>query len=189
METVVAGIDLAASPKKCSGYSVIESKNNSPFLTKIKCLNTNKSIVNEILKDGVRVVAIDSPLTKEPKMREVDRLMIKRGFRVFPPNFSWMRELSVRGWLIAEELKSLGIKVIETHPRSALVAAGVNSLQELLDLLEVRITVSNFSESVLHKDLRDSVIAAIVAYCYIRGCCDAVKASDGIIYILKKFRN
>ncbi len=189
MAVIVAGLDLAASPRRCSGYSVIEVKNNRSFLTKIKCLGTDESIINEALKDRVHVIAIDAPLVKEPKMREVDKLMIKQGLKVFPPNFSWMRKLSVRGWLIADKLRLLGIEVIETHPRSAIAVTGIGSLEELLDLLGIKVCVSDFSRRILHKDLRDSVIAAVVAYCYIRGCYDVVEASDGSIYILKKFRS
>lgn len=189
MTAIVAGLDLAASPRRCSGYSVIEVKNNCSFLTKIRCLSTDESIINEVLKDRVHVIAIDAPLVKEPKMREVDKLMIKQGLKVFPPNFSWMRELSARGWLIAEKLRSLGIEVIETHPRSAMAVTGLGSLEELLGLLGIKVRVGDFSRRILHKDQRDSIIAAVVAYCYIKGCYNVVRASDGSIYILKKFRS
>lgn len=189
MTAVAAGLDLAASPKRCTGYSVIEVKNGCAFLTKMKCLGADESIINEVLKDRVYVIAIDAPLVKEPRMREVDRLMIRQGLKVFPPNFSWMRKLSARGWLIAEKLRSLGIEVIETHPRSALTVTGISSLEELLDILGIKVSVSDFSRKILHKDLCDSVVAAVVAYCYIRGCYDVVEADDGSIYLLKKFRD
>ncbi|MCD6428485.1 MAG: DUF429 domain-containing protein [Desulfurococcales archaeon] len=189
MAVVVAGLDLAASSRRCSGYSVIKVKDNRSFLTKVKCLGTDESIINEVVEDKVYVIAIDAPLVKEPKMRVVDKLMIKQGLRVFPPNFSWMRKLSERGWLIAEKLRSLGIEVIETHPRSAMAVSGTRSLEELLDLLGIKVSVSSFSSRILHRDLRDSVVAAVVAYCYIKRCYDVVKASDGSIYILKKFRS
>jgi len=189
MRQAVAGLDLAASPKRCSGYTLIVLTERHPLLTKIKCLGTDESIINEVLEDRVRIIAIDAPLIRSPKMRDVDRLLIKYGFRVFPPNFKWMRDLSVRGWKIAEKLRSLSIEVIETHPRSALLKAGVNSCGDLLELLGIKIGVEDFTSRVMVKDLSDSVVAAVVAYCYVKGCSEAVSAGDGTVYILKKLGN
>ncbi len=188
MMRVVAGLDLAASTRRCSGYAVIVIKRNNSFLIKMKCLSSDESIVSEVLEDEVHVIAIDAPLIRDPRMRHVDKLMIKQGLKVFPPNFGWMRNLSIRGWRIASKLESLGIKVIETHPRSALVRAGVNSSKKLLKLLGIKVDVEGFTEKIMHRDLNDSVIAAVVAYCYIKECCDVIKADDGSIYVLKKLQ-
>ena len=189
MTQAVAGLDLAASPKRCTGYAVIVLTKRHSILTKVKCLSTDESIVSEVLKDEVRLIAIDAPLIRIPRMRDVDRLLIKLGFRVFPPNFKWMRDLSVRGWKIAEKLRSLSIEVIETHPHSALLGAGVNSCSDLLELLSINVGVKGFTNTVMIKDLSDSVVAAVVAYCYVKGCSEAVSTGDGTVYILKKLRN
>ncbi len=180
----VAGIDLAAKESRCSGYALIVYGDNFRKLIKVKCLYSNDEVVNELLSDGVSIVAIDAPITNNPRMRSVDREMIRRGFKVFPPNFKWMRELSVRAYCISNELISKGVKVIETHPRSAMINSGVSNLEDMLNKLGIYNEVGmSFME---HKDLRDAVISALVALCLIIKCVDVVSSYDGEIYLLSR---
>ena len=180
----VAGIDLAAKNNRCSGYAVIELTNNYATLTKLKCLYMNDEIVNEVVNDGVSLVAIDAPITNNPTMREVDREMIRRGFRVFPPSFKWMKSLSLRAYSIYSKLISLGINVIETHPRSSLLNVGINDVNELLRLFNVLVKISDIN--LKHKDLRDATISALVALCILKNCVDVVSSYDGKIYLLRR---
>lgn len=181
---IVAGIDLAAKPTKCSGFAVIRFDESGGDLIRVKCLGSDESILWEIRQLRPSVVAIDAPLMREPEMRGVDRQLINMGMRVFPPNFSWMRLLSVRGWRLANAIMKLGIEVVETHPRSALASAGVKDLKELLDVLSIRVSVNELRS----KDQIDAAVSAAVAYCVITGCHEIV--DDGVyrIYLLKKVR-
>ncbi|MBS7634583.1 hypothetical protein KEJ34_03685 [Candidatus Bathyarchaeota archaeon] len=55
-----------------------------------------------------------------PVFRDVDRRAIREGYRVLPPRLGAMRMLMIRAWRLYEMLSSNGVKVIETHPYSAL---------------------------------------------------------------------
>lgn len=179
---VVAGIDLAAKPTRCSGFSVIEVKGRKAVLGKAKCLGSDESILWEVRSSSPMVVAIDAPLMRNPRMRGVDRELLKRGIRVFPPNFSWMKQLSLRGWRIANSIAKLGIEVIETHPRSALLSAGASNVFELLQRLGVDIKV----DTLRSKDIIDSAVSAAVAYCHLKGCSEIVSDGEYRIYLIKK---
>lgn len=175
----VVGLDLAAKQSRCSGYAVLNVRDKE--VEALKCLYTDDEILTEVLKLGNAVIAIDAPLTPTPKFRDVDKLMIKRGFKVFPPNFKWMGELSVRGYKLATALVKEGFKVIETHPRSVLKRLGIHTLQELLDLLNVK---HSLSVNTLRKDLKDALISACVALCYVLNCYEEIGSHDGTIYLI-----
>ncbi len=180
----VAGLDLAAKENRCSGFALIECKNNYCELVELKCLGDDEEIIGEVSKSKVNVIAIDAPLTNNPRMRYVDKLMIKRGFRVLPPSLPWMKMLSLRAYRIYLKLLRLGIHVIETHPRSALLCSGATDVMELLDSLGVN--YSKFKDVITRvRDLRDAVIASLVALCYIKNCYEVVSCGDGAIYLIK----
>ncbi len=180
----VAGIDLAAKPTKCSGLAVIRFDESGGNLIRAKCLGSDESILWEIRQLRPSVVAIDAPLMKEPGMRGVDKQLISMGMRVFPPNFSWMKTLSVRGWRLANAIMKLGIEVVEAHPRSALASAGVKDLKELLDALSIKVSVRELRS----KDLIDAAVSAVVAYCVVKGCYEVVDDGEYRIYLLKNIR-
>ncbi len=117
----------------------------------------------------------------------VDRLAISRGFKVFPPNFSYMRDLTARAWSISREIEKRGAIVIETHPRSALKSSGVENIALLLSRIGVGID-SSIDMDLLsrNKDLADAVVCSVVAYCYyLSSCIDKLEANDGSIYLIR----
>jgi predicted nuclease with RNAse H fold len=183
--TKVAGLDLAALERNCSGYALIDLE--SSRLVKLKCLYGDEDIVANILADNVKVTSIDSPLAKEPKLRSVDRLAISSGFRVLPPNLGYMSRLTVRGWNIYKRLTSAGVTVIETHPRSALKSSRANSVDDLTRKLGIDVGV--YGSQKLRKDLQDAIVAAIVSLCYVRrDCLSHIAAEDGVIYLIKPIK-
>ncbi len=114
--------------------------------------------------------------------RSVDRLARRLGYPVMPPTLGPMRVLTLRAWRLAGELASLGVEVIETHPRSALISAGVSSVEELLVKLGFK---SQVDLRGLSRDEKDSIIASITAYCYVvKWCLGKVEAGDGTIYLV-----
>ncbi len=156
-------------------------------LIKAECLYSDEDIVGSVARDRVRIIAIDAPLTNPPRMRMVDRLAISRGFKVFPPNFSFMRDLTARAWNLSMELQKHSATVIETHPRSALKSSGVRDIASLLSLIGVGVD-SSIDMDLLsrNKDLADAVVCSVVAYCYyLSSCIDKLEADDGSIYLIR----
>lgn len=126
---------------------------------------------------GVAVLAVDSPLS-EPRggaMRAVDREMIRRGFRVLPPSWRPMSQLTRRALALVREI---GSPAIETHPRSALRSSGCGDVGELLDAMGI-----SHGELPRSRDALDAVVAAAVAAEAVEGRALEVRAEDGSIYL------
>lgn len=181
----VSGLDLAAESHNCSGYAVVDLENMT--ITKVVCLYSDEQIVSTIVSDRVRLVSMDSPIVKEPMFRSVDREAMRRGFRVLPPTFGHMRKLTQRGWKIYERLLAEGVEVIETHPRSALRSSGACDSLTLAEKLGVNL--GPYKRRRFNRDLRDAIVSALVALCYVRkDCLLSVSAEDGIIYLIGPVR-
>jgi len=187
MRLSVCGIDLAVKKEKCTGYAliVIHGDGNAE-LTRLTCLHGMAEILKEAVKDRVSVAAVDAPISGGGRVREVEREMWRRGFKVLPPSMPWMRELTKLGEALASNLRRLGVKIIETHPSSALRSSGAGSVSGLLSMLGVGFSKDCLSKITSSRDLRDAVIAAAVAYCYVAGCVEPVKANGDIIYLIKR---
>ncbi len=184
------GVDLAASEKRCTGFVVLlEEISGRVVLRCATCIFNDSDIVKEVLcfRNYVdkAVIAIDAPLSDVVKFREVDRRMISLGFRVFPPTFKWMKMLTIRGTRLARDLAKYGFEVIETHPRSVLLSSECASLSELVQQLGLEVQETDLR----NEHIRDALLAAIAALCYVKGCGKAVEASDGSIWILEKVCN
>lgn len=179
----VAGLDLAADPSRCTGYVSLNLKGRRDgSLLTARCLGTDSEILNQVISEEITVVAIDAPIAPEPVMRDVDRKMISLGYRVFPPTFSHMRELTVRGWGLYYTLRSMGVTAIETHPRSALKSGGYADPYEAAHAMGVSV-----GARLAGKDLEDALVAALVAAAYVWGVAEKVWGSDGVIYLLPKY--
>jgi len=185
----VCGIDLAVKRERCTGYAliVIYGENNA-VLASVHCLHGLKEVVENVVRDRVSVAAIDAPISGGGRVRDVEREMWRRGFKVLPPSMPWMRKLTKLGEALARNLRELGVEVLETHPSSALKSSGVGSVPELLDTMGVGFPRNYLSTITSSKDLRDAVIAAVVAYCYVTGCVECVEADDGTIYLIRKLK-
>ncbi|MDT7866445.1 MAG: DUF429 domain-containing protein [Desulfurococcales archaeon] len=178
----VAGLDLAASPKRCSGYALLDVVSRK--ILKVTCLYDDDEILSTIRDDKVELVAIDAPLIEEPSYRRVDRTARSLGYPVLPPTLGPMRSLTKRAWALSSKLANMNVIVIETHPRSALLSSGYPRVETLLEGTRLSI---NLNIKDLCKDEVDAIISAVVAYCYVtKLCIDGIKAEDGIIYIIKK---
>ncbi|MCS7385104.1 MAG: hypothetical protein NDF53_05175 [archaeon GB-1867-097] len=178
---IIAGLDLAANPKRCSGYASLNL--NEMSIWKIKCLYKDSEIISEVWKDKVKLIAMDAPISPQPIFRNVDRKAIKMGYRVLPPTLGAMRILVKRAWKLHNILSTKGIKVIETHPKSALKSSSMKSVEEILAKLNIKLEVDPNLLSI--RDLRDAVISAVVAYCYyMKKHLMEIKNSDGTIYLI-----
>jgi len=181
-KNLVAGLDLSASAKRCSGYAEIDMASRS--LTTALCLYTDDEILFTA-SSRASIVAVDAPIAGEARMRELDREAIRRGYRVLPPSLGGMRALTARAWRIYIELSRRGVVVIETHPRSAMKSSGFGGVREILEAYGISPTAVEVLMP-LSRDIADAIVAAVVAYCYrIGGCIEEVRASDGVLYLLR----
>ena len=130
-------------------------------LIEVKFLSTDDEIIN-YCKDA-RIVAIDSPLSMSKGFREVDKKMIREGYRVLPPSF--MKSLVERAIRLSRVLSN----VIETHPTSSMKNMGIN-----------------WRDYTTKKDEIDAVICALTAYAYDNNLTYKISGIDGTIYLLPK---
>lgn len=182
----VGGLDLAASERRCSGLAVIDPQEHS--LEDLVCLSSDSEILERVLLHRARVLAVDAPLIEVPKFREVDREAMRRGFRVIPPTLGPMRALTARAWRLYTLLEARGVTVIETHPTSALRSSGARDVVELSEALGV--SIEGAEHLLSRRDLRDALISALVALCYVRGdCVNSIRAPDGAIFVISRVRS
>jgi predicted nuclease with RNAse H fold len=173
MDVTFAGIDLAALPKNPTGVAAYGGR--------FECttLHGDGEIVDFILSLSPLVVAIDAPLSLPygrccfndaccgpRKIRTCDRMLIGMGYRVFPPGFSFMKQLTLRGIWLKRALESEGVKAIEVHPRTTKRILGLGCFSEAKNE---------------HED--DACAAALAAYLYNEGKCREISGPDGTIVI------
>ncbi|HTY91721.1 MAG TPA: hypothetical protein VMC84_11145 [Methanocella sp.] len=173
-EYTAIGIDLAALPKNPTGAAACAGGHYE-----CSTVYGDSDIIDYILGRRPGVVAIDAPLSLPfgrccfddaccgpRKIRTCDRMLIGMGYRVFPPGFSFMRQLTVRGVSLRKRLEGEGIRVIEVHPRTTKRILGLGRFPEA------------GSE---HED--DACAAALAAWLYARGKCVELTGADGTIVI------
>jgi len=175
----ILGLDLSGSPKNPTGYAIVIDG----ILVEYGIVRSDEEIEYIIRRLRPQVVVIDAPLSTSKGFREVDREMIKRGFRVLPPSWKGMRKLVFRALKIKKYCERRGIKVLETHPRSALKNTGLNNVK---DALSNYINLGDIALEKLSKDTLDAIVCAAVGWAYVNRSVEAIAASDGKIFLLKK---
>lgn len=181
---ICAGLDLAAREHKPSGVSIIRAENLSSIKPVfIATTRKNHEILRVLVDHGVSAVAVDAPLSLpqgSSNYREVDRKMIKLGYRVFPPGWKYMKELTLRAIELSRLLAEKGVKTVETHPLSALKSSRCSSIVGLLESVGiVNLDIHRMSSHEL-----DALIASIVcAYFYFERAV-LITAPDGNVVLL-----
>lgn len=175
----VIGLDLAGLPSRPTGFA---SLLNCMFKTGL--VYSDGEILESCLRERLALVAIDAPLSlpASGNLRQADRLLIGRGFRVFPPTFASMKELTSRGIRIAGKLRERDIKIIEVHPRtSGKILFGTSERRAWLSKLrQKRWMVSQ----KMSEHEADAVIAALTAWLHLREKTEEVgTATEGTIVI------
>ena len=169
---VFIGLDLAALPRNPTGVCLYDGRRFAPCT-----LFDDDEIVRYVRERRPRAVAIDAPLTLPAgrccfddaccgprKIRECDRMLIGRGYRVFPPGFSFMKQLTLRGKGLKEQLS--GLEVIEVHPRTTMRILGPREFP---------------SARTEHE--RDACYCALTAYLYAAGRCEVLGDDEGKVVI------
>jgi predicted nuclease with RNAse H fold len=181
--SIASGLDLSGNPGRCSGYSEIDVDMRA--IVRVGCLYRDEEILSVIV-GRVSIVAIDAPITHEPRVRELDRIVIRMGFRVLPPSLGGMRILTQRAWRLYGGLSSMGVRVIETHPRSALKNSGFEDPVDLIRWLGIK-PPPEIPKGRFARDIMDAIVASLVAYCYLEGgCVEEIRASDGVLYLISR---
>ena len=107
----VIGIDLASSSRNPSGWVLLKGNAVKTSL-----------ILESIVRNHPTLIAIDVPLSLPEKgefFRKADREMIRRGYRVFPPNLPAMKKLALRAIRLNRLIEEKRYKTIEVHPTSS----------------------------------------------------------------------
>ena len=141
-----------------------------------------EDIVEELTSRGISLVAIDSPLnlTNKP-YRDVERVLLSRGYRLLPLNMKGMRELAIEGIKLKEKLEAVGIEVIETHPRSARLALGFHNVSDFSKLIMKYLKLC--SERNLSKDDIDAITCLLVSLLYRYGKAEIISGKEGTIVL------
>jgi len=170
---IVVGLDLAGLPSNPTGFALLI---NREFKTGL--VHSDEEIFELFSRSRSTLAAIDAPLRLpvNGNLRQADRLLIKRGFRVLPPTFAGMKKLTARGILIAGELRERGVGVIEVHPRtSGKILSGTAERKEWLKRLRKKglMVGRNMSEHEV-----DAIIAALTGWLHLAGRTEEIGTFD-----------
>lgn len=177
MMPCVAGLDLAGSERRPTGFAVLRGRRFSTGT-----LLTDRELLE--FCEGCRpsLIAIDAPLNfpDEGSLRPCDRELISRGLRVFPPTFAGMRKLTERGIRISSLLRSAGLEVIEVHPRTSGVLI-FGAPERSVWLRRLRLAGFRLDPASDHEV--DAAISALTALLHLRGLTEVVGGEGGAIVI------
>lgn len=170
---IVVGLDLAGLPSNPTGFALLS---NRKFKTGL--VHYDEEIFELFSRRRSTLAAIDAPLSLPIKgnLRQADRLLIKRGLRVFPPTFAGMKKLTDRGILVAAELRKMEIRVIEVHPRtSGVILFGTAERKEWLKRLRKKGLMVGRD---LSEHEADAIMAALTGGLYLKGSTEEVGTFD-----------
>jgi len=166
--TVIAGVDLAATPLNPAGWATLKGR-----VVSTCHLFSDKEIVSRIIKCKPTLIAVDAPLSL-PKnknfTRKADREMQKRGYPVFPPRFRTMEKLTVRAIKLTQRVRSEGLSVIEVHPASTRKALRMPT-KEWRQIQEIFVGmgfVGDIKARILTSHEIDAVTAALTGYLHLK---------------------
>ena len=175
---LVAGIDLAGSPKRNTGVCLLKGGRILEWAT----LFSDEEIAAFIKKAKPDLIAIDAPLNLPPgrktlddrngeHFRPCDRELLKRGIRFFPITLGPMRMLTQRGIMLKKRFARMGYDVIEMYPgaaqdvwRTGRKQDGLHKLRHGLERLGVR-----GLDKKMNGDELDAVTGAVVGYMFAMG--------------------
>ena len=160
---LVVGVDLGHPRRRSTGVCFYSEDTDRYIILTITPVEVLSLLT--ALKDQVKVVAIDAPLSLPRKgiERDLEKYCRKLGLRLIPPLLGPMRRLTICGICIKDVLEKMGIKVIETHPSSCLKLAEVDR-RDILNI--VRSKILNISK--LDKHGVDALICCLVSVAYVK---------------------
>jgi len=181
------GIDLAGLSKYPTGWALL--KDNA---VKTSLAYTDSEILENIARNNPSLIAIDAPLSLPKKgelLRKADREMIKKGYRVFPPNLPAMKKLTLRAIKLNSLIEENAYKTIEVHPTSTRKALQMplkdwETIQEVLKTLGLK---GELETRPLATHEIDAVTAALTAALHLKNQTEPIgNEEEGYIIVPKK---
>lgn len=188
----VVGIDLTGSERRPSGVALLVGNRATTML-----LASDDEIEREVLSLRADLVSIDSPLglptgrccthdtcdcRRHGIVRECERILWRRGVRVYPALLPSMQALTARGMRLAARFRDRGIPVIESYPGAAQDIMRIprkrTSVADLAaGLISFGILLDQMPEHMSHDEL-DAVTAATVGLFFWSGRFEALGNVD-----------
>ncbi|MBN2290428.1 MAG: DUF429 domain-containing protein [Candidatus Glassbacteria bacterium] len=176
--TIVAGIDLAASPQRPSGVCLLSEKK----VLDSRELYSDEEVIQYATAPGVNLAAIDAPLTLPPgrdsidqrgeeHLRPCDRMLSQRGIRFFPITIGPMRELTRRGMSLKTLLEEQGVRTVEMYPGASQDVWGIPRKKEGLEKLRQGLAglgIEGLKEEMGDHEL-DAITGAYTGYLFLFG--------------------
>jgi predicted nuclease with RNAse H fold/uncharacterized protein YprB with RNaseH-like and TPR domain len=179
----VIGIDLTGSAKRPSGWAIVVGTHAEANL-----VDTDENLLHATISAQPDLVSIDAPLglprgrccasdscgcRRVGIARECERILWKRGVRVYPCLLPSMQALTLRGIRLATRLRELGIDVIESYPGAAQDIMRIpRKRASLVDLREGLMAFGLdglFVNGASSHDELDAITSALVGYFYLTG--------------------
>lgn len=180
------GIDLAGKSENPTGWALwIGGVVNTDLLYE------DNEILECIIQKKPSLIAIDAPLKlpKEGFLRNADKEMIRRGYRVLPPMLPNMKKLTMRAMKLNAEIMEMGYKTIEVHPtstRKALNMPTKNWKQIQTILINIGLKVNLKTRFLTNHEI-DATTSALTAYLHILGQTEIIgDEEEGHIIVPKK---
>lgn len=178
MAVRVVGLDLAGSPRRDTGYCVMDEK----LRCRAAVLHGDEEILSKTLAAKPAVVSIDAPLflplgrksieeRGPPHLRECDKELLRMRIRFFPISLGPMRMLTARGMNLRSELEQAGLEVIESYPGAVQDLLGIPRKGAGLDALRSGLLKLGLKleKRALTGDELDGVTSALVGLMYVQG--------------------
>jgi uncharacterized protein YprB with RNaseH-like and TPR domain/predicted nuclease with RNAse H fold len=175
----IVGIDLTGSERRATGWALLHGPQ-----AETKSLIRDEDLIRETLAASPDIVSIDSPLSVpegwdraqkqlvdgSPIYRKCELALKRMGISVFWCLLPSMQSLTMRGMRLADELRSRGLKVIESYPGAAQDILGIprkgSSLEELKwGLNRAGIDGPYLKDRVTHDEV-DAITSALVGLFY-----------------------
>ncbi|MGB9713448.1 MAG: DUF429 domain-containing protein [Candidatus Bathyarchaeales archaeon] len=185
-EKGIIGIDLAGKSENPTGWALLLNR-----IVKTGRIYTDDEILESIIRNHPALVAIDAPfsLPKAGLLRKADKEMIKRGYRVFPPNLPPMKMLTLRAMKLNKLIAKWGYKTIEVHPTSTRKALNIptKDLEAIQEILKSMGLKGDIEARPLTAHEIDAVTAALTGYLYIKNKTESIgDVEEGYITVPKK---
>ena len=182
----VIGIDLAGLSRNPTGWALLKDKT-----VKTRLLYTDNEILENTVRNHPTLIAIDAPLSLPKKggfFRKTDKEIIRKGYRVLPPNFPAMKKLTLRAIRLNRLIEENTYKTIEVHPTSTRKALQMplkdwKTIQEILKNLGLK---GELETRPLAPHEIDAVTAALTAVLHLKRQTEQIGDNEEVYIILPK---
>jgi hypothetical protein len=174
---IVAGLDLAGSPRRPTGACLLRGLRAST-----KLLFDDEAILDFVREGRPDLVTIDAPLNLPPGRRTIedrngehyrpcDLELRRRGIPFFPITLGPMRSLTVRGIELRRRFEEEGFRVLEMYPGGAQDLWGLPRARRDLEELKLgleRKGVRGLADRPSDHEL-DAATGALIGRHYLQG--------------------